>query len=45
MKELEKVMTAFGHKPTECEVRDLINEVDADGNGVIVIEFTNLIQY
>ena len=36
-------MTAFGHKPTECEVRDLINEVDADGNGVIAWVCTNTI--
>ena len=29
------VMKSMGLKPTEAELQDMINEVDADGNGAI----------
>lgn len=33
--ELNPVMYALGQKPTKAEYKDMINEVDADGNGTI----------
>ncbi|PSR86744.1 Calmodulin like [Actinidia chinensis var. chinensis] len=42
-KGLRKVMRSLGQNPTEAELQDMINEVDADGNGTIdFLEFLNL---
>ncbi|KAI9071335.1 hypothetical protein K1719_046714 [Acacia pycnantha] len=41
--ELGIVMRSLGQNPTEAELQDIINEVDADGNGAIDFpEFLNL---
>ena len=32
---LDQVLKAMGQKPTEMEVKDMIGEADADGNGTI----------
>lgn len=37
------MMRSLGQNPTEAELHDMINEVDADGNGTIDFpEFLNL---
>ena len=37
------MMRSLGQNPTEAELQDMINEVDADGNGTIDFpEFLNL---
>ncbi|WMV56542.1 hypothetical protein MTR67_049927 [Solanum verrucosum] len=42
-KELGTVTHSLGQNPTEAELQDMINEVDADGNGTIDFpEFLNL---
>ncbi|KAG1342689.1 putative Calmodulin [Cocos nucifera] len=42
-KELSTVMRSLGQNPTEAELQDMINEVDADQNGTIDFsEFLNL---
>merc|ERR1712093_680156 len=41
--ELGTVMRSLGQNPTEAELQDMINEVDADGSGTIDFpEFLNL---
>ncbi|RWW46546.1 hypothetical protein BHE74_00047524 [Ensete ventricosum] len=43
LSELGTVMRSLGQNPTEAELQDMINEVDADGNGTIDFpEFLNL---
>ena len=34
-RELSTVMRSLGQNPTEAELQDMMNEVDADGDGVI----------
>ena len=37
------MMRSLGQNPTEAELQDMVNEVDADGNGTIDFpEFLNL---
>ena len=34
-KELRNILHSLGQNPTECELHDMIREVDADGNGFL----------
>ena len=44
-KELGIVMRSLGQNPSEAQIQDMINEVDADGNGAIEFsEFLNLME-
>ena len=41
--ELGTVMRQLGNNPTDQELQDMVNEVDADGNGTLEFdEFCNL---
>ncbi|CAB3367959.1 Hypothetical predicted protein [Cloeon dipterum] len=42
MAELGVVMRSLGQRPSETELRDMVNEVDQDGNGTI--EFNEFLQ-
>uniref|UniRef100_A0A1B6E6U9 EF-hand domain-containing protein n=1 Tax=Clastoptera arizonana TaxID=38151 RepID=A0A1B6E6U9_9HEMI len=42
MAELGVVMRSLGQRPSETELRDMVNEVDRDGNGTI--EFNEFLQ-
>lgn len=44
VEELATVIRSLDQNPTEKELQDMINEVDADGNGTIEFaEFLNLV--
>lgn len=36
--ELGKIMRSLGQNPSEAELQDMVNKIDADGNGVIDFE-------
>ena len=42
-KELGTVMRSLGQNPSESELQDMINEVDADNNGTIDFPGTRVI--
>merc|ERR1711976_766366 len=43
-KELGMVMSSLGQNPTDCELMDMINEVDIDGSGTVDFpEFLDMI--
>merc|ERR1712071_311631 len=44
-KEIGKVMQSLGQNPTNAEIKDMINDIDTDGNGVIDFpEFVTLME-
>jgi len=43
-KELGTVMRSLGQNPTEAELQDMINEVDADGSGKFKLSFFNVVK-
>lgn len=38
MRELGTIIRSFGTNPTEADLKDIINEVDLDGNGDVDFE-------
>ena len=41
-KELGTVMRSLGQNPTEAELQDMVNEIDADGDGTIDLSLIHI---